>query len=500
MNRDNSGEIYVTPVFIVRENVSLGFTLNPDEEIALIHYLVRKRGRSIRWIIPVYHPIILLDIFNDYAIPVNPLSTSKFVLRHKCPRIDHRVIDELNTDDIEGFINELSKIYKHLKEAIRKAEVKTYTLYGIIDDIDAVEELKSIIQYINIHPRRELVGIILPDNMGNKELDRDRETINNILKHIEEDILEINTLKNQLDEKYHEWMDNLEKVFNIRFGEVKKSIDATHRIVEEKISILRAKYTHETMIVKDKYRSIRDLYNAQKYTIESEIKELQAKIENTRNPKLRSHYKNLISELRKHQKNIEEKIRKSIRDEEREIKSIKEKYDKLIRNEERRLKHIMDEKNKLLRRKNTIINKAEELINKINNLLNSIIEDRVREEGRIHDLMIQTPYSGAKIYLKYYIIGLDNGKTIIYWPSVMSQRILNDESFNIKTYKNLVDKVLAKKAKEIISGKGKYSKPLKELDVLNRYSIEEIKSILRKLSLREEFFEGINIYVFDEEH
>ncbi len=496
----NDEYILVTQAFNPPNSVSSSFNFTFDEEIALIYYIIAKNGKKPKRIIPVYYPLIMVELLNDYVVLVDPVQPDKIIVPHTCPSIDDIYKIDIKTDDIEGFTESLSRMYDKLKNILKKAEKKKIVINNVISDEKTIREIENLLNRAKPYNRSDLKGVIIPSrNINDEEINDIKNKIINLVEHVENDIIKLNELKNHIINKYEEWRNHVEKIFEHRFGEVEKSINTTKKLVEEKISLLEAKYYQEIKLVQNKYKTIIDTYIGYKRRIDDEIRELEIKINSTSDQRLAKRYREMMAELKRYRQDIESKIKKAMKNEKNEIKKIKDRYEKLITSEKKRLKHIIDEKTKLDRSRNAILNKSLELINKITHVIDSIIEKLTNEKNLLTNYFILNPYPGyTKLFIRYYIVGVESRRGeeyTCYWPSIIDTSIINHESLIIKPYQRIVETRLKKKTKEIIESiKGG---TLNYLDISSSYNLEDVKRILREISLREEYFDGINIYVLD---
>ena len=469
---------------------------NEFEEAALIYYMTAvKQGRRPEYIIPFYYPIRIISIYEDYSIVIDPHSSNILKFTHKCYGIGEfeETVKEILSRNID-FYDKLLMIHEALKKALKKPRNIRKYVKGIIVERQVINELMELLtssKYMQEIPK----GYIYGESMdSDNDIEASKNILQDLLAHIEEELEIINTLKNTLTSEFVIWRNKLDKQFEQKYGELQRSITVTRKAIEEKIAVLQSRMIEEIRIIQEKYKALTDTYITRKYNIENEIREIESRMATIRDDSLRSRYDVLVRKLRDRQKEIDKKLQRLQRDEEKETKDIKNKYEKLIDSAKNRLRHMEEETKKLQRIFNSWYNRTYEAYNKVIKDLSSLESKLNKEKNIIESLMVLTPHPGVStVFIRSYIVGF-GGQRLVVTPSRIEKSITKN-IYVMKPYtaifKKLLKTPLNRVKKEI------NDKILDEYNIIKGVEIEDIKAVLKSISMRDDFFNDINIYLLD---
>ncbi len=468
------------------------------DEAVLAYYLVfTKKKKHPEYIVPVYYPLKLIRIYDEYSLVVDPYSRDEAVFIHKCTPLNkaYKEISKILSDEKNNLADKLSKIIELLKKHDKQVEIYTYRLKGLIVDTGVLDEIKELLTTSAIHGE-PVDGLLYHDDTGldNDEFEKTRTIILNLANHIEKELDILSEIKQRLNEVYDEWRDHIDKEFERKYGEVERSIEDTKIAIKRKIESLETRMNAEMDIIEEKYRALRMTYLNRKMKLEDEVRELEIRLENTNNPKAKIKYAEIIKKIKEEISSIDKKLSRLESEREKEISRIRDKYDQLIISEKKRLKHVEDEKKKLRRIHNSWLNQVYEYMNKINRLISRIEKRLVNEKNSIERVLILNPHPLTDtVYLRTYIVGV-KGKKVIVYPSRIELGLKKDE-YVVKTYSNIAKKLLKKKIERL--ARNLSERLVEKYNVLKNYDLDDVKTRLKKLSLMDEFLKGINVYLLD---
>lgn len=469
---------------------------NEFEEAALIYYLITvKQGRRPEFIVPFYYPIRIISIYEDYSIVVDPYSSNVLKFTHKCYGIGdfEKTVKEILSRNID-FYDKLLMIHEAFRKAMKKPRNIRRYVRGIIVERQVINELTELLtstKYMQEAPK----GYIYGESMGSgNDVENSRNILQNLLAHIEEELEIIDTLKNTLTSEFVVWRNKLDKQFEQKYGELQRSITVTRKAIEEKIAMLQSRMIEEIKIIQEKYKALTDTYITRKYNIENEIREIESRMTSIRDKSLKSRYNILVRKLRDSQKEIDKKLQKLQREEEKVTREVKHRYQKLIDSAKNRLRHMEEETKKLQRIFNSWYNRTYEAYNKVIKDLSSLESKLNKEKNIIESLMVLSPCPGVStIFIRSYIVGV-NGQRLVITPSRIEKSITK-RIYVIKPYtaifKKLLKDPLNRVEKEI------QGKILEEYNIIKGVEADDIKVVLKNISMRDDFFSDINIYILD---
>ncbi len=469
-----------------------------DEAVLAYYIAFLKHRRKPSYIVPAYYPLVLIGIYEDYSVVVDPYNLGETVITHKCIPMTEiaREVEEVLGNGKRGLADRLGLIEDIFKKYFKQRITNTYRLRGIVTDNSIINEVRELLTSSTLTKTPE-DGIIVyaEERISGEELERIRTSIVNLLNHIEKELDMLYQLKIRLDEAYDEWRNSIDREFERKYGEVERSIEATKKAIEEKIYSLESRREAEVKIIQEKYRALQTAYMNRKVRLEDEARELEIRLENTRSPHLRVKYSETIKMIRDRINEIDKKLKSLRRNEEREINEVLKRYDKLIATEKRRLRHVEDEKKKLHRIHTSWLNKVNESLNKINKIMGKLERDLNNEKNMIEKILVMTPYPKVeRVYVRSYIIGINDNKKTIFYPSRLEAGLRQDQ-FIMKTYENLVRKILKKRIEPV--AKELKGRLIAKYNVIKDMEIDDIKSRLKRLMLKDEIFKGINIYLLE---
>ncbi len=492
-----NSEIIISAINNSRIGLSQYYESIMDEAV-LAYYLVFTRKRKHpEYIIPVYYPLKLVRIYDEYSLVIDPYGREEALFTHKCTPLN-KVYDEINkilSERGEDLADKLSRIINVLKKYDKQVETYAYRLKGIIIDTGILDEIKELLTTSATHGE-PVDGLLYHDDekLNDDEIEKTKTIIVNLANHIEKELDILSEIKQRLNEVYDEWRDHIDKEFERKFGEVEKSIEDTRIAITKKIEALESRMSTEIKIVEEKYRALRTTYLNRKMKLEDEVRELEIRLENTNNPKAKIKYTEIIKKMKNEISNIDKKLSKLESERVKEINRIQNRYDQLIVSEKKRLKHIEDEKKKLRRIHNSWLNQVYEYMGRINKLIGRIEKRLVNEKNNIEKILVLNPHPLIDtVYLRTYIVGVGNRKEVVY-PSRIELGFKKDE-YVVKTYSNIAKKLLRRKIERLAKDLGE--RLIEKYNLLKNHNLDDVKTRLKKLSLMDEFLKKINIYLLD---
>lgn len=484
----------VLPTFII-EGIG-GRRLDLEEEASLIYYLEVLHGRKPEYIVPIYYPLKIKEIYSDHSIVFDLYKPVDMIIEYK--EYDLNVIEafinKIDPYDMDNFLIILKNLEKLLAEINqgKYASLNKIQFDNVISERSFLSELNSIIVNASLEQPKGFV----PEAI---DIDEESavETIWRIMDDIEEKLRAIRKLRDGLYEKYEIWKKNLLERFSLTYGEVVRSLAKTSDLVEKKISELRARMAIDMKSKEEHYYRQIDMLLFRVYNIDREIvvlrKRLREEIDKTRKKEITTHIHELEDEKKILLRRINELRKQSVKD----IHAIKKKYERLIIAEQNRIVLINKEKDNIRSRVRVVIGQADDVINKINQLLD-YIEDKInRQRGIIENLTILTPPIGEGVlYIRIFIVGNHGGKPVVYTTARVSRSITSPKNITIKHYSS-IKKYISSELDSILHKLEKSREIIDKYNLLKALAKTDIKEKLEHVSMKYDVFEKLDVSIID---
>ncbi len=486
----------ILPTFII-EGIG-GRRLDLEEEASLIYYIEVLHGRKPEYIVPIYYPLKIKEIYPDHSIVFDLYKPMETIIEYKEYDLGviEAFIDKIDPYEIDNFLTVLKNLEKLLAEMNQGKYISLTRIKidNIVSERGFLSELNSIIVNASPEqPRGFIPETIIIDEQSVSE------NIWKIINDIEEKLRTIRKLRNKLYEKYEVWKKNLLERFSLTYGEVVRSLAKTSDLVEKKISELRARMAIDMKSKEEQYYKQIDMLLFRVYNINREIvdlrKRLRKEIDKTRKKEITTH----IHELEDEKKNLLRRINELRKQSVKDIHAIKKKYERLIIAEQNRIVLINKEKEHIRSRVKVTIDQADNVINKINQLLD-YIEDKINRQREILEnrTILTPPVGEGVLYIRLFLVGEYGGRPVFYTTAKVSRSIISSKNLTIKYY-NHIRKYFSNELDKILHKLENTSELIDKYNLLKTLTKLVIKEKLKQVSMKYSVFEKLDASIIDRE-
>ncbi len=405
-----------------------------------IDYL--KKKRIPKQIVLAYYPIAFLEVFDEKGILVDAYTLKKTKMPLWSPPITLllKSVEEIDASSTHDFMRGL-KIVKRLATEIyagKYSDIEYQEVPGLITG-----GIKNILENLfSIATTSGLTGLMLEHDEGYRSTKyvyiRTITSLENLMSLTQQ-------AHSLLFRKYKEWITNITRYYNERFGELELSLEETRKIVDSNIQNFSMKMNNEMKHIEENYHYKIEKLLFRSTQIQRELTEIKKKISDPTYVDKEEFLREELKRLERERKLILHEIEELRREAESEIDLVKRKYYKLITKERNKLQVLVKEKRNIEREMKGKVNRIYMMFKDVEKCIDYIASKLAGFRRIYEDAMIHSPALGESLYYLNIIIASNEKNT---WIVPSYDVVIANGSIGIYRIKE-VDKIIETVKKDL---------------------------------------------------
>ena len=409
--------------------------LEPGKEVEVITKLEEARGNRVVALAPFYYPIHVVKVADHYATVIDPLDPGVYRVNYAIPNLA-LIKDMLSRNRSDKLLFLLKELAYALHELSTKNTYWIPRAIVLSSIITKKTILGDIEKYSEALRQEKLNGIMLNPGNYDEYSSMCMSSVNVFLREVTKAYLELESIREYIDSLVHTWFNTFAKKQDIAIRELKRSLEAAVKHIDQRQVILDRNRDREFKRISDNYRAV---YNDLKYKLRLISAEID-KIKN-REKTLGVKYSDLLAELNRRKESISHKLHLLEKDSKRVQKELRKKYSILWNFEELRKNFLRKEGAAVLKEYSRTVNSIQYSLSRIYRYLDLIAGRLEVYRNRVYGLFIKCGLIPANtIYLKGYVVIGSKGKSV-YTPLFIRERRNKMDKNIIKSF----NKILAEK-------------------------------------------------------